>query len=663
MTAGSEPTESKFISSFQRALAFEIEAVRAKESVTISCRYSGDLDDDGDFVFSFVYERTRLPVTLPVEAILYIKQKQYAVAVTDISGSKLSLKPKQPLEEDAINDESCVLEIDPATPLVKLQLALTEALEDKSYQHQRALALFTNSPDAIDIEVQEEPGLNEWQQNALHTALKYSHSFIWGPPGTGKSKTLAAIANELVSRSERVIIATTTNAAVDAILAHCLEHSLLKQESENGSLLRIGSGAGDFEFLSLIRVIEKVRERQGVSLQKYRVIRKEWKKRVAALNELIDITENQLENRQIAMFQKQEAAEYPAKLLEMVFRCPYSPETKEPECLLRFFNLRLKRLTSLEQKVSSFIQNKREEYSELRKNIISGAKLIVTTLSSLCYYDELRSFKPDTVILDEAGMVTPPFAYLAGALAVKRIVIAGDPRQLPPVVKSQHPYAQKVLARDIFHIAPGVLTGVANCTPLLIQYRMPPAIGALVSKLFYEGKLQTLNQSIDSSNIFLIDTSGTGAAEQTQEKSRINTSSIEVTLSLIENLRQEGISSGAVIAPYNAQSKLYRKAMQRLGYEEQWECATVHRFQGREKPVVILDLVDSYPLLPGALLKDSSLDSTAARLLNVSISRASRRLYILADCKFFRDRAPTSVVCRLLSAVRETATTVSAVAI
>jgi superfamily I DNA and/or RNA helicase len=84
------------------------------------------------------------------------------------------------------------------------------------------------------------------------------------------------------------------------------------------------------------------------------------------------------------------------------------------------------------------------------------------------------------------------------------------------------------------------------------------------------------------------------------------------------------------------------------------ECSTIHRFQGRECDVVIIDLVDAAPLRPGVLLAGGAARSDAAQLLNVSLSRARGKLVLVADVGYFEEHAPGGVVAAILrDAIRE----------
>ena len=72
------------------------------------------------------------------------------------------------------------------------------------------------------------------------------------------------------------------------------------------------------------------------------------------------------------------------------------------------------------------------------------------------------------------------------------------------------------------------------------------------------------------------------------------------------------------------------------------ECRTVHRFQGGERDMMILDTVDTEPMAPGVLLAGNSPQSKSKNLINVSISRARGKLFIIADVSFFQNRSPTA---------------------
>ena len=60
--------------------------------------------------------------------------------------------------------------------------------------------------------------------------------------------------------------------------------------------------------------------------------------------------------------------------------------------------------------------------------------LIGLTPHSL-YTSRARGLECDTLIIDEAGQMTIPLA-LMGMLKTKKVIFAGDHKQLPPIVSS-----------------------------------------------------------------------------------------------------------------------------------------------------------------------------------------------------------------------------------
>ena len=61
------------------------------------------------------------------------------------------------------------------------------------------------------------------QQAAVAFALAQRVAYVWGPPGTGKTRALALLVHALRRRGEQVLIVAHTNVATDAALARVLE--------------------------------------------------------------------------------------------------------------------------------------------------------------------------------------------------------------------------------------------------------------------------------------------------------------------------------------------------------------------------------------------------------------------------------------------------------
>ena len=105
-----------------------------------------------------------------------------------------------------------------------------------------ALAAFGKLPPHTDdgAAALSHPGLNVSQERAVELCNRQSPAFVWGPPGTGKTTTLAHIVAEFHARGLRTLLTSTTNAAVDQALGKlALVPSLAEAMSDN-QIVRIG---------------------------------------------------------------------------------------------------------------------------------------------------------------------------------------------------------------------------------------------------------------------------------------------------------------------------------------------------------------------------------------------------------------------------------------
>jgi superfamily II DNA or RNA helicase len=89
-------------------------------------------------------------------------------------------------------------------------------------------------------------------------------TYLWGPPGTGKTTTLSALIQELFARGKRVLICSNTNRAVDQVLLNlCRTLGTDHEAMETGKILRLGRIAHDqlrqeyAEYITLEGIVER----------------------------------------------------------------------------------------------------------------------------------------------------------------------------------------------------------------------------------------------------------------------------------------------------------------------------------------------------------------------------------------------------------------------
>ena len=295
------------------------------------------------------------------------------------------------------------------------------------------------------------------------------------------------------------------------------------------------------------------------------------------------------------------------------------------------------------------------------KAVVEGARVVLATMTNMYISPLLSRERFDAVIVEEAGMAVLPTLFYCAGLGGKKIIAVGDPRQLPPIVLSRDRYVAQAMGRSIFDITVPESHDSDAVVMLDTQYRMHPVIGSLVSDLFYEGRLLNDDSTSERDSIaergpfpghalVVVDTCGKTTCErQGGSYSRFNERTAEACVELAREAIGHGIESVAIITPYAQQSSHIRKLLSGLpDADGRIECRTVHRFQGNERDLVILDTVDTAPMRPGVLLAGRKGSSSAPHLVNVSISRARGKLVIVADAAYFKANAPGSTIDRVL---------------
>lgn len=261
-----------------------------------------------------------------------------------------------------------------------------------------------------------------------------------------------------------------------------------------------------------------------------------------------------------------------------------------------------------------------------------------------------QALELDLLVIDEAGQYSLPNA-IANALAARRVLLLGDPQQLPQVSQAAHP--DGVETSVLSHVAHSAATMPADRGYFLDRtYRMHPRLTLPVSVLQYEGKLGsapvTSMRHLDGVPPGITPVSvahqgnTTSSPEEAQEVLRIATDLIGRTWTGASNdtthpprlMTQDDV---IVVAAYNAQVRLIRRTLAEAGLPD-IKVGTVDKFQGREEVAVIVSMAtSSAEELPRGLEFLLS-----PNRLNVAISRAQWAAF-LVHSPTLRDIAPPSV--------------------
>jgi len=266
--------------------------------------------------------------------------------------------------------------------------------------------------------------------------------------------------------------------------------------------------------------------------------------------------------------------------------------------------------------------------------------ILSTTFSSrICLKDVVY----DYLIMDEASQVDVATGALALSCA-RNAVIVGDLKQLPNVVSGEmkarsdaifasfklpqgYSYSENSFLKSICSILPNVPQ-----TLLREHYRCHPKIIGFCNEKFYNNELLIMTQDRgEKDTLTLIETN-----QGNHCRDHINQRQIDAmeqdALPLLTGIPPEEIG---IVTPYKDQVAEIEK---QLG-NSKIEVHTVHKFQGREKNVIVLTTVDD-------IITDFSDDPY---LLNVAVSRAKKRLLLVASGN---DQPADSNIGDLISYIR-----------
>ncbi len=292
------------------------------------------------------------------------------------------------------------------------------------------------------------------------------------------------------------------------------------------------------------------------------------------------------------------------------------------------------------------IFGKKEDFAE---PILDRATIMAATcLTTGGYYLKDQEF--DWAIIDEAGRATAA-ELLVPLVRARRAIIVGDEKQLPPMVDEElRPEdlakvgaTRESLAESLF----GMLVTQAQDAQLpvvqmlTVQHRMHPAIGRLISNVFYEGKLEhSVNEADRDHGLDWLPKAVTWFSttrlpqhgEMRQGSSFYNRSEVKGIEQLLRRMENSyrvlgGTREVAIITPYNAQISELEASIQPSGPDWQAlkiEIAAIDAFQGRDRDIVLYSTVRSNKNAQFGFLRDR-------RRLNVALSRARQLLILVGD--------------------------------
>ena len=441
--------------------------------------------------------------------------------------------------------------------------------------------------------------IEKGQDNAKRKGLTEDITVIWGPPGTGKTYTMAQIAIDALRRKKSVLIVSHSNISVDGAVLEIVNQ--LRQTGnenylKNGQVFRYG----------YVRDERLTQDPDAVSFN-------------FALKHLGDVKAEMISLQQ------------------------------EKEKILHGAGRNTGRLIAIEERLKKI----RIEVRHYERQYIERASVVATTISKATVDPIFENRHYDYVMFDEVSMAYVPQLICAASFARHHFIAVGDFRQLAPIAQSE---AKQVLCRDIFSYL-GTCSGLGAVYyhPWLVmlneQRRMYPDISAFVNRYVYKRLLRDYqdvaekrrgiveSDPLAGHSMSLIDLKGTYCASaKDDDNSRYNILSAVLSFATAMNYVKHGGSSAGIVTPYAAQTRLIRAMLQDYSQnqnEKQISCATVHQFQGSERDLIVMDAVESYPSAKPGWLMSKNENGNVVRLINVAVTRARGKFITVANSRFW----------------------------
>ncbi len=425
--------------------------------------------------------------------------------------------------------------------------------------------------------------LNDSQNEAINKIVAAEDiAVVHGPPGTGKTTTIVEAIQILVQEGGRLLATAPSNTAVDLLT--------LKLSQKGLNVIRIGN----------------------ISRIDPALVDLTLEKRLYNSNEAKEIKR-----------MKRQADDY--RKMASKYKRKFGPAEREQRKMLY---KEARDLRNQVQIIESYLVNK----------ILEEADVVTATLvGSNNRYLQGKRFK--TVVIDEAAQALEPATWIPISKADEKIVLAGDPFQLPPTVKSIKAAKQgleKTLIEQCLERFP------KEVSLLDTQYRMNETIMGFSNQYFYDNALKA-DHSVRYQKLHLldgehaalefIDTAGCGFDEKQNPKtlSLYNPEEYGVLWrhldKLISVITEENSPSIGIISPYREQV-LYIKEQVTDFFDYaghiDMDINTIDSFQGQERDIIYISLVRSNEKGEIGFLKDY-------RRMNVAMTRARKKLVVIGD--------------------------------
>ncbi|KAI9505905.1 P-loop containing nucleoside triphosphate hydrolase protein, partial [Coemansia spiralis] len=453
------------------------------------------------------------------------------------------------------------------------------------------------------------------QAEAICAGCQPGLTLIVGPPGTGKTDVAVQIISNLYHTGQKILLVTHSNQALNQLF-----EKIVNLDIEPRHLLRLGHGEE--------ALMADERYSRAGRVESFLERRRELLGEVQRLAESMGIEGD---------------FGYTCSTARVFFvscvRVRWEAYRKAPVCFpfLRFFEDKLGHPPKDHEACFRYIErifselNDIQPFELLRTQtdrssylLANQARVVAMTCTyGALRYEELQAVGFDSVVVEEAAQLLDIETTIPVVCArPQRLVMIGDHRQLPPVVKSSAlrvvgNLEQSLFARLVRLGVPTVqLDRQGRARPELASLWRPEGLGDLPIDFGVGNKgFRHVFQFVDVSD----------PVGETQPLPHFyqNLREAEYVVAVFQYMRLLGHQSVKILTTYNGQAMLIRDVLRRHGLPS--AVATVDQFQGQQADYVLLSLVRTKT---AGHIRDP-------RRLTVALSRSRLGLYVFGRRRVF----------------------------
>ncbi len=505
--------------------------------------------------------------------------------------------------------------------------------------------------------------LNEQQHKAVKNALSYSNSVIIGPPGTGKSYTIASLVADAVLNNKSVLVVSKTKQAVE-VIREMLENDFKLKNNlvhTTGNKFKISLKAKIQKILSGISEFSGAKEWEYSLQFLYKALEENefnflsFIEREMSLSDIEFSDHVRLFDRWRKYYIKKKMGNG-YKVWELYAKIEEYNEKLNREFTTychRKIDSQIRKYASLYRKgiallydvldASSFSESQEISSRIDYEDILKVFPIWLANLSDLNSVLPLQRDLFDLVIIDEATQCDIASA-LPSIYRAKRVVVSGDPNQLKHysfVSRSQQSDllrkyslpADKIFdyrSRSILDFFLFKIPNQDQVTFLKEHFRSTPSLIEFSNKHFYEGQLEVLKslpKHTINSQIEVVQVNGE------RDKKGINVIEAKAVMTKMNKIilkykNESDVPDIGIISLFSAQANYINKLI-----KDKYDIKTIKKFnilcgspyvfQGNEREIMFLSFA-----LDNNSHHSAYIYANKPEVLNVAITRAKSFQYV-----------------------------------